>query len=448
MPGHYQRATTAWNATTASSASSSLQQLPLLCWQRIIQLHLDPFSRSQLRRVSQLFHHLVSSTQATSMAQLSIPVSHLPRAADSDDLFAGRSGVLSAHQHAHTLSPFAPTCSPPPTTFSPPNTQTITAESPSCLCITAARRPVALSLMNQRRRAEQQMLVFLDNTNQPWPRLTALDISTALSHIACTTLQALVESLPRLHQLSLPPVATCGGSEADALFALQQLRELCACDLDCRYFSASSSSSSTSASSATSSSLQDSGRRVEQQQHVELLQDMQPLLYHQQQHQQLCSAHSSIGHHQQQQQQDDDDDVDSHPAVAWSQHLQIDDACAAAASTHASTSTAIAGERRKVSRPWSGLGGLTHVAHLQLQHLQAGCLRDCISAVSHMPALRSLSITGLCRAAAAVLLTPLANSSTLAPAAGGSAQDDFALQPQWLLESLQDVAGLTRLELG
>jgi hypothetical protein len=337
--------------------------------------------------------------------------------------------------------------------------------SPSWLCITPPRRRIALSRLNHRQRCEQHLAVFFDNL-APWPALTALDISTALSHLSCGTLQLLVESLPQLHHLSLPPVATCTGTEAEVLCMLQQLPCLCACDLDCSFFRLSSSSS-----------LQDS-LLVQYQELQDLSQPQQPPF---QLHHLACgqmpamSASAPLfqlqdGQHQlgpallpvQQQVAPQPQDTSSLASEASQPHkllsIQTSSACtagcsspkiSAAVSTCSGSSSHCTGRngRSAFSGPWSGLAGLPHVQHLQLQHLCPESVCVVLRAVGQMQALHSFSVTGLCRTAAGFVLAPLA-SARAATEAEAAATDDTERGAKWLLSRLVELPELTRLEIG
>lgn len=308
----------------------------------------------------------------------------------------------------------------------------------------------------------------------PWPNLTALDISTAISYISCPTLQLLVESLPHLQQLSLPPVATCRGTEAEALYALGQLHCLCAADLDCSLFQESSSSS-----------LQ-SGALV-QQQELDNVSDQQP-----QQHtalQPLFSAQADLSAPIAQ--QDDPAGLlplqhEAHPAAVQlekpgysssyltNNDLQLHklassyatpaiDSHGALQANHSRTgpphsaahstfsTNSCTGPYVPHARPWFGLHSLKKLQHLQLQHVRPGCVADALLAVGQMQDLVSLSITGLSQAAANLLLGRAHSPSTAAHAGsapGGNAAADGGDQGQWLLSHLQDLPKLARLEVG
>lgn len=290
--------------------------------------------------------------------------------------------------------------------------------STSCLCITEPRRPVALSVLNHRHRCEQQLAVFLDNL-APWPALTALDISTALSHISCSTLQLLVESLPQLHQLSLPP---CAGTEAEVLSMLQQMPCLCACDLDCSFFNYSSC--------CNKSSLH--GSNVQQQE---------------QQLQQACAQHFNLEQMYTSNSHSDSAHANFSTGSSQLQKLASSSVVGAADGTCSGPTTTLAAS----GGPWSRLPYLAHMQHLQLHHLQASCMRDALHAVAKMTALRSLGVTGLCRTASSLVLAPLPRTSAGAPEAGQQATEAAAPddeEGQWLLSCLQDLSELTRLEIG
>jgi hypothetical protein len=274
-------------------------------------------------------------------------------------------------------------------------------------------------VLNHRHRCEQQLAVFLDNL-APWPALTALDISTALSHISCSTLQLLVESLPQLHQLSLPP---CAGTEAEVLSMLQQMPCLCACDLDCSFFN----------SSCCSKSSRLHGSSNDQQQ---------------QQVQQACAQHFNLEQiYNSSSSNQDGAHADFSAASGQLQKLGSSVVGAAAGTSSGSTSTLTSGG------PWSRLPHLAHMQHLQLHHLRPSCMRDALHAVAGMTALRSLGVTGLCRAASSLVLAPLPRTPAGAAEAGEQASEGAAAaaddeEGQWLLSCLQDLSELTRLEIG
>jgi hypothetical protein len=128
----------------------------------------------------------------------------------------------------------------------------------------------------------------------------------------------------------------------------------------------------------------------------------------------------------------------------------------AAASTPAETSSACAGHvcPCACAAPWVGLSCLSSIQHLRLQHLQPGCVRAALKAVSQMPGLLSLSLSGLSQASASLVLAPFPPSTRSDGVAGvaGTADGDAPAgeegEARWLLSALQDVGGLTRLELG
>jgi hypothetical protein len=130
--------------------------------------------------------------------------------------------------------------------------------------------------------------------------------------------------------------------------------------------------------------------------------------------------------------------------------------CSAAASMPTETSSACAGHvcPCACAEPWVGLSCLSSIQHLRLQHLQPGCVRAALKAVSQMPGLQSLSLTGLSKASASLVLAPCPPSTRsegaaeAAGAADGGAPAGEEGEPRWLLADLQDVVGLTRLELG
>lgn len=357
----------------------------------------------------------------------------------------------------------------------------------SCLCITPPRRRIALSQFNHRQRCEQHLAVFLDNMafDNTWPALTALDISTALSHISCSTLQLLVENLPQLHQLSLPPVATCAGTEAEVLSILQQLPFLYACYLDCSRFRQSSSCSSLQDGPIVRyEELQDLSHQQQHAQHLNLhntqaaaaplvprnfhdgrhdLNAVSPLLPVQQQQmppmappqegwQPTSGVFSASSSQLQTLTSSEPSTSSAHSIVGPGSTFSSTGAAASTGLGTSSTCTARSTDSSASEAPWAGLSSLAHVQHLQLQHLRPSCVRDAVRAVAKMPALSSLSVTGLCRTAAGLVLAPLpsraaARADVDADGALAEAVEDDS-QGQWLLACLQDLPALTRLEIG
>lgn len=435
--------------------------------------HLDQLSRTQLKLADKLFCSLINGT----MTQLSLCACDL-KSTDLEVLAGKKEGLCrrSIVKVMNTApAPFDTLLGPDHSSQPPGGFLLHAGETPaaSSLCITAPRRRISLSRLNHRRRCEQHLALFLDNVS-PWPNLTALDISTAVTYISCPTLHLLVESLPHLQQLSLPPVATCRGTEAEALYALGQLHCLCAADLDCSLFQESSSSS-----------LQSGG--LVQQQDLDNVSNQQP-----QQHtalQSLYSAQAALSAPIAQ--QDDPAGLlplqhEAHPAA-----VQLENAGHSSsyltndglqlhklASSHAtpaldshgalqanssrtghphsaahstfSTSTCT-GPHVPHARPWFGLHSLKKLQHLQLQHVRPGCVPDALLAVGQMQDLVSLSITGLSQAAANLVLGRVHSPSTAAHAVsvpGGNAAAENGSQGQWLLAHLKDLPKLARLEVG
>lgn len=343
----------------------------------------------------------------------------------------------------------------------------------SCLCITPPRRPIALSRLNHRARCEQHLAVFLDNL-APWPALTALDISTALTHLSCSTLQLLVQSLPQLHQLSLPPVATCTGTEAEVLWMLQQLTCLCACDIDCSFFRPSPSSSLQDSFLVQHQELQDLSQQQQQQpfQLHQLACGRMPAMAASLPPFELQDGQHSLGAHPMQQQvapQPQDSLRSSSSLAREASQLQkllstampsaytvgpsSPESSAASSTCNSSSSSDCTGRdgRGAVLGPWSGLAALPHMQHLQLQHLRPESVRVALRAVGKMQALHSLSVTGLCRTAAGFVLAPLASAGAATEAAAeaeAAATDDSEREGKWLLSSLTELPELTRLEIG
>lgn len=349
------------------------------------------------------------------------------------------------------------------------------AESParaaSCLCITPPRKRIALSKLNHRQRCEQHLAVFLDNLG-PCPSLTALDISTALSYISCSTLQLLVESLPQLHQLSLPPVVTHRGTEADALCVLKQLSSLCACDLDCSLFCWNTSNNLQYEAPEHATELQELSQQQHwhrQTHHTPPVQSGDPDLaglhesndqplpvqQHTPQHGHISSSSTaSTGGNAQLQRmpRSPSATTSSKSSSSATQTVSTPELSAAA-----STSSSMCSNPKSPSActgPWAGLSSLS-VKHLQLQHLRPDSISGALQAVAQLQGLRSLSITGLCKPACNLMLAPVrsrAGAGTVAGVAGvdqthTSAAED-ASDVQWLLACLTGLRSLTRLELG
>ena len=140
------------------------------------------------------------------------------------------------------------------------------------------------------------------------------------------------------------------------------------------------------------------------------------------------------------------------PAASTVHHSTCSSRATSSAS-HGCTCSCAAAATAGPSQPWLGLSELTHLQHLQLQHLQPSCVRAAVHALSTMHGLVSLSITGLTQASASLLLMPrddAGSSGVTATPAGGaaSAGEDSQEQEQWLLAQLQELPRLTRLEIG
>lgn len=360
--------------------------------------------------------------------------------------------------------------------------------------ITPPRRPVALSILNHRQRCEQRLALFLDNLASPCT-IQALDISTALHHISCSTLQLLVERLPQLHQLSLPPVATCGNTESDVLCMLSSLPNLCACDLDCGLFSRTPACSTLQACSSlrdgllvqqTAALMCDNITRQQQQQH---------LLLHHATAQQAPHPGALQGDQQgaratllpvqqqaepcfegQQRRWAAAASTDSSAPASFSQCINPCNSnetaaafdsnrssradamnrprdSAAAASTPAGTSSTC-GDcicPHTCAAPWSGLPCLSGVQHLRLQHLATDSLPAALKGVGRMRGLHTFSVTGLSQAAASLVLAQVpatrSHGVDAEPGAGGEAAAEEG-EGRWLLADLQGLPALTRLEIG
>lgn len=358
--------------------------------------------------------------------------------------------------------------------------------------ITPPRRPVALSKLNHRQRCEQRLALFLDNLASPCT-IQALDISTALHHISCSTLQLLVERLPQLYKLSLPPVATCGHTESDVLCMLSSLPNLCACDLDCGLFSRTTPACSILQDSGllvqqTAALMCDNITRQQQQQHLLLhhsaarqvpqpgalqggpqgagatllpaQQQAEPCLEGQQHRWAAASTETAAAGFSQ-----CPEALNSNGAAAFNSNcssradaINRPGNSAAAASTSAGTSSTC-GDcicPHTCAAPWSGLPCLSGVQHLRLQHLAPDSVPAALKGVGRMRGLHTFSVTGLGQAAASLVLAQVpatrSQGDDAEPGAGGEAAAAGAAaeegEGRWLLACLQGLPQLTRLEIG